>query len=165
LDTLDVHETEQPLKIGGWLILVAIGIVLSPMRSLMLMSTTYPDIFIDGTWEALTVVGSPAYSPMWAPLILGEMLINVVFFCLGLYLAYLFFTKKVTLPRWYFGLAISSSLFILIDAYVISIVIPDTAMFDPETRKEFFRSLISLFIWSPYLFFSQRAKDTFIQAK
>jgi hypothetical protein len=36
-------------------------------------------------------------------------------------------------------------------------------MFDPETAKEFFRSLISMAIWVPYMLVSQRVKNTFIE--
>lgn len=162
MDTSDVQVTKQPLKIGGWLILVAIGVVLSPIRLLMLMGTTYPGIFMDGTWEILTIEGSASYSPIWAPFLLGEIFVNAVFLILGLYLAYLFFTKKASLPKWYLGLALCSSVFIVVDAYIVTLVLPEAEVFDQETLKEFFRSLVSLLIWSPYLLLSQRAKDTFI---
>ncbi|HBN90489.1 MULTISPECIES: DUF2569 domain-containing protein [Rheinheimera] len=162
MEKLDTKETKQPLEVGGWLILVAIGVILSPLKSIYFMGITYPSIFADGTWEKLTTEGSDVYSPIWGPFLIGEILINILFICLGVYIAYLFFTKKAALPKWYFAVAISSSIFILADAYVVTLVLPEMQIFGEETIKEFGRSLVSLLVWSPYLLFSQRAKDTFV---
>lgn len=165
METSEVSENKESLKIGGWLIIVAIGVILSPLRLIHLVGTTYPSIFSDGTWEALTTVGSEAYSPIWGPFLIGEITVNLIMILLGLYLAYLFFTKKTALPKWYFGLALFSTIFILLDSYMVTLVIPDTEVFDSETLKEFGRSLVSLLVWSPYLLFSQRAKDTFVNVR
>ena len=165
METSEVSKTKEPLKVGGWLIIVAIGVVLSPLRLIHLLGTTYPPIFTDGTWEAITTKTSEAYSPIWGPFLLGEIFINVILVLIGIYLAYLFFTKKAALPKWYFGVALFSAVFILIDAYIVTLVLPDMEVFDSETLKEFGRSLVSLLVWSPYLLFSQRSKDTFVNVR
>ena len=36
-------------------------------------------------------------------------------------------------------------------------------MFDPDTTKEFVRTLIGALIWIPYMLMSQRVKETFIK--
>ncbi|MCP4986689.1 MAG: DUF2569 domain-containing protein [Colwellia sp.] len=162
---MEVSKSREPLKLGGWLILVALGVVLSPLRLLHLSGTTFPPIFTDGTWEALTTQGSEAYSPIWGPFLIGEILINLIMVLLGIYLVYLFFTKKATLPKWYFGLALFSTVFIVIDAYIVTLVVPDMEVFNSETMKELGHSLVRLLIWSPYLLFSQRSKDTFLNVR
>lgn len=165
MEPMDENKSAEPLKIGGWLILVGIGIVVSPIRLLHSLVTTYPQIFSDGTWEALTTAGSEAYSTIWAPLLIGEIAVNSLMVLLGLYLAFLFFTKRVSFPKWYLGVALFSSTFILLDAYLVTLVVPELEVFDSETAKEFGRSLVALFIWAPYLLISQRAKDTFVVAQ
>jgi len=155
-----VHK--EALPIGGWLILVAIGTIITPFKLLYFVGTIYPPIFTDGTWEALTTVGSQAYSPFWAPLIIGEIAANVLLLVLSAYFVYLFFSKKASVPFWYFGLALFSCIFIVIDAYLVTFILPEVEMFDAETLGELARSLFALLIWSPYLFLSQRSKDTFI---
>jgi len=165
MEVSEVSKNKDPLRIGGWLILVALGVILSPLRLLHLLSTTYPAIFTDGSWEALTTQGSEVYSPIWAPFLIGEIIVNVAMVLLGFYLAYLFFTKKTALPRWYLGLALFSSVFIMIDAYLVTLVVPNMDVFDAETMKELGRSLVSLLIWSPYLIYSQRSKDTFVNVR
>jgi len=69
----NTKETATPRRIGGWLILVGIGVVFTPLKIIFLLSTTYPPLFSDGAWEAITTVGSEAYSPIWGPLIIGEV--------------------------------------------------------------------------------------------
>jgi len=54
-------EDNRLKGLGGWLILVGIGVVLSPIRLLGLIIQVYKPIFEDGTWEALTTVGSESY--------------------------------------------------------------------------------------------------------
>ncbi|CAH0525782.1 DUF2569 domain-containing protein [Vibrio hippocampi] len=158
-----ISDAKEPLKIRGWLILIAIGIIVTPIRTLYIVGEIYPTIFADGTWELLTTRGSEFYSPLWAPIIIIEIVADALFFIIGICLIYLFFTKKRSFPKWYFGLALCSMLFIFLDAYAISFLLPDIEMFDAETTKEIFRRLVWLFVWSPYLFFSKRAKNTFIK--
>jgi len=165
METLEVAESREPIRIGGWLIIVALGIVISPIRVLHLLGTTFPPIFTDGTWEALTTPGSEAYSPVWGPLLISEIIVNLIMVLFGLYLAYLFFTRKKGVPIWYFGLALFSSVFIIIDAYLVTLVIPSMEVFDVETIKELGRSLVSLLIWSPYLIYSKRSKETFVNVR
>jgi hypothetical protein len=148
--------------IGGWLILVAIGIVITPIRIIMLVITTYSEIFSTGTWEALTTQGSEVYSPLWAPILIGEILINSGIILVWLYMAYLFFSKKKSFPKLYIGIAVFSLIFIIADAFAIKLVLPSEPVFDPDTVKELMRSLIMVVIWVPYMLVSKRVKTTFI---
>jgi hypothetical protein len=94
-----LHRKEKTLKgIGGWLILVAVGIVVAPIRLFLLLMGIYTEIFTTGLWESLTSQGSGTYSPFWAPLMIGEILINS-----GMLLACLYripvFLKKEPFPK------------------------------------------------------------------
>jgi membrane-bound metal-dependent hydrolase YbcI (DUF457 family) len=90
------------------------------------------------------------------------MLFNAVFIIASMYLILLFFKKKVEFAKWYIGIAVSSLLFIIVDAFAIRLVIPDAPIFDKETNMEVIRGVITVVIWVPYMLISERVKATFV---
>ncbi|UCD42812.1 MAG: DUF2569 domain-containing protein [Chloroflexota bacterium] len=162
MESITLTPKPEPKKIGGWLILVALGLLISPLRLCMSLVMTFPPIIIDGTWQTMTTQGSEFYSPLWIPLLIGELVFNLGIFMISLYLVYLFFNKKKDFPDWYAGLAIISFVFILVDAFLVTMIMPEIPMFDYETITALIPTLGSLLIWTPYLFLSKRSKDTFI---
>ena len=162
MENITLTPKPEPRKIGGLLILVALGLLFSPLRLCMSLVVTFPPIIIDGTWETLTTAGSEFHSPLWGPLLTAELVFNLGILLISLYLAYLFFNKKMEFPEWYAGLALISFVFILVDAYLVTMILPEIPMFDFETISALIPTLGSLLIWSPYLFLSKRSKETFI---
>ena len=146
----------------GWLILLGISVVFSPLRNLFETLSMYPKIFSSGRWESLTTPGSEAYHPLWAPTLIGELAVNIGLILSGVFIAFLFFSKKKAFPKWY----IATILFVLVtnplDVFLIHLIKPNKAIFDAETTAEFVRTLIVCVIWIPYLFISKRVKATFI---
>lgn len=156
-------ENDELKGLGGWLILVGIGVVLGPIRLLATLIPTFKPVFEDGVWEALTTEGSEAYTPYFSSLIVGEIVFNTIIVTASIYLIYLFFTKHYLFPKIYIGIVAASLVFIPLDAWVATIVFPDEPMFDPATTKEFMKSLITGVIWVPYMLFSKRVKVTFVE--
>ena len=152
-----------PQGLGGWLVLVGFGLLFSPLRLISHLLSTYPPLFTDGAWDALTSPSSGAYVPFWAPLLGFEILGNVLLFIAGLVLIALFFQRSPRFPPTYIGISIASFLFILGDAWLVSLVLPDEPMFDPETTRELARSFVNLVVWVPYLLISKRVRNTFSQ--
>ncbi|HEY9036704.1 MAG TPA: DUF2569 domain-containing protein [Pseudomonadales bacterium] len=161
---VEIETVEKPeaLKIRGWLILVAAGVIITPLRAAYVLWSIYLALFTDGTWAALTTEGSSVYSPFWAPILIAEIVVNAAVGLAFLYMIFLFFAKKASFPKWYAVAAIFSAAFIVLDSYAVTWIFPGTPVFDSETTKEFGRSLVSCLIWVPYLFLSKRAKATFI---
>ena len=143
--------------------MVAIGIIVTPIRLFMLMIATYPEIFSTGAWEVLTTQGSDLYNPFWAPIIMGEIFINSGLVLVLLYMAYKFFTRSRDFTKRYIGIAFFSLLFIVADAFAIKLVLPNEPLFDPDTSKELMRSIIMVVVWVPYVLVSKRVKATFIK--
>jgi len=151
--------------LGGWLILVGIGVIVAPIRLLVTYIPIYRPIFENGTWEALTTVGSEAYNPIWGPLIIGEISYNTIMIVASIYLIYLFFSRHYLFPKVYIAVVAASLVFIPLDAWLVTKIFPDEPMFDPETTKEFMRVLISGLIWVPYMLISKRVEATFVEKK
>lgn len=147
----------------GWLILVGIGIVVSPLRIIFQILPLYKGIFSDGTWEILTTPGTEAYNPLWAPVMLGELAINTALIFVWVFIAYLFLSKKIVFPKWYIGILIFTFLFIMTDALAVKSILPNEPMFDPDTTKEIVRSIVAMLIWIPYMLISKRVKATFVK--
>ncbi|MCB4766586.1 MAG: DUF2569 family protein [Sulfurovum sp.] len=148
--------------LGGWLILVGIGVVLSPLRQLAKLSKAYLPIFNDGTWEALTTPTSESYNSSFSSLLMGEIFFNSLIIIASLYLIYLFFAKKSFFPKLYIWILVFSLIFILLDAVVVSSLFPNIEVFDVETMKEIGRTVIVSLIWIPYMLISKRVKATFV---
>jgi len=157
-----MNERQDLQGLGGWLILVGIGAVVGPFQLLFIMATLYLPIFSDGTWSALTTAGSEYYNALWAPILVGEIAFNTAMIAASFYLMYLFFSKQRNFPRLYIAIAVVSLVFIPIDAWFVSFVLPGEPMFDPETAKEFARTAVVALIWIPYMLVSKRVKATFV---
>lgn len=149
--------------LGGWLVLVGLGIIISPLRIIGKIFPVYSEMFSNGSWAALTTPGTEAYNPLWTPILSGEMVINGGLVLAWIFIAFLFFSKKSVFPKWYIGILLFTLVFILIDALVIKTLLPNEPVFDPETIKEVGRSLVVTLIWVPYILVSKRVKATFVK--
>jgi hypothetical protein len=156
-------EHRKPSGLGGWLILVAIGLIFSPLRLVAFFLQTFVPLFQDGAWGALTTPGSEQYHVLWAPLLIFEIVANLGFIVAHVVLAFLFFRKSRLFPKTYIALALINLCFIIIDTWFVSFVLPDEPMLDPDTTKEIVRSLVSAAIWVPYMMVSKRVKNTFVK--
>lgn len=149
--------------LGGWLALVGLGIIISPLRIIGQIFPTYSEMFSNGAWAALTTPGTEAYNPLWTPILFGEMVINGGLVLVWGFIAFLFFSKKRVFPKWYIGILLFTLAFILIDALAIKAALPNEPVFDAETAKELGRSLFVTLIWVPYMLVSKRVKATFVK--
>ena len=61
-----------PVGLGGWLVLVALGLFITPLRVGAILQTDLLPIFTEGYWPLLTSPSSDAYHPLWAPLLIFE---------------------------------------------------------------------------------------------
>jgi hypothetical protein len=158
---MDNHDELKGL--GGWLILVGIGVVVGPSRLAYGYGPIYYSIFTDGTFEILTTAGTEAYHPLWGPFLIGEAICNSFIVLASVYLIYLFFTKHYLFPKVYIAIVAISLIFIPLDAWLGSFVLINEPMFDPATTKEFARTLVNAVIWVPYMLVSKRVALTFVE--
>ena len=157
-------RVEGPSGLGGWLILPAIGLIVTPFRLMAYLLTDLLPIFQDGSWDFLTTPGTEAYHPMWAPVILFELAGNLFFVVMAVVLIFLFFTKSHRFPRLMIVFLLSNLAFVFGD-YALANTIPFVANMeaDAEVYKEMARGIGGVAIWVPYFLVSKRVKNTFVK--
>lgn len=158
------NENGHLQGLGGWLILVIIGLVITPIRLGFFLQRELFPLFIDGSWEALTTATSPNYHALWGPLLIFEIIGNLAIIALSLVTLYFLFRKSKRTPSFAI-IWISTSFVVVVADFFLAELIPAIAAMpaDFETVKELIRSTVSAAIWIPYFLFSKRVKATFIE--
>jgi len=152
---------DDPQGLSGWLILPMIGIVAGPLHMLYDLWGTLPAYSAD-TWARLTLPGSDAYSPWWAPFLLTELGCNIVLCVFWGLLPVLFFRRRSSLPRFYIAVLAASLLVRLVDDFAASAMSAENPV-DPKELAIFLRDVLSSGLWSWYFLVSRRVAATFVR--
>lgn len=158
-----MQESKQLKGLGGWLVVVGLGLFIALARLSYALITVYYPIFADGSFSTITSSGTTMDNTLWGAILISETLMNAVFIAAFGYLVYLFFSEHYLFPRVYIVTLIASAIYIPLDARVCSFVLVDEPIFDYSTAKETLRGLVSTSIWVPYILVSKRVKATFVQ--
>lgn len=150
-------------KIGGWLVLLAIGLVLNPIRLLVIMGRDFLPLFLSGGWSVLTTPGTAAYHPLWAPVLMFEVGGNTVLLGFSVLVAVCFFQKRKIVPRLMIAFLLVNLLLVAADYFVTDLLPSVASQKDPGAMKELARALIAAAIWVPYFVLSKRVKGTFVR--
>lgn len=154
--------SSQYSKIGGWLILLGIGIVLNPFRLIFSSYSIFSDVFSVENWNSFTTVNGIYYHKLWKPIIFFELSINIILFIFSLVILVLFFKKSKLFPKLWIINICTFLLFGIIDLLLCRQVhfIVEQGMND--FYQPIIQSFFTLGIWGTYLMKSKRVKDTFI---
>ena len=146
--------------IGGWLILVAIGLCIAPISLIIQLAQGASGWFSAQVWQATTMPSGNAYHPLFAPLLLFELMANIATLgIIGLTLS-LFFARRREFPNVYIFLLICRMAILLIDEMVGAKIPAIAAGVD---SKALLQTLVAIMIWCPYMLISKRVKSTFIR--
>jgi hypothetical protein len=159
-----VPETDEHLRgIGGWLVLVAIGLVVRPVTLVVHVVTGYEVVFQADAWASMTSPGGASYHPIWSVVLLGELLGNIGLLVFSILLLVVFFRRNRIFPKLamaYFAFAV---LFIGADAAVLPMLPNVTDEILQDGYQEFFQACIQALIWIPYMARSRRVHATFVR--
>jgi len=155
------HERNAgPEGLGGWLIVIAIKLIMT-LLSGCLMLMTLMAIFNGDTWTQITTPGDDAYHPLFGPLIIFELVGNIVLAGGSLTLLVMFFRKAPRFPRWMIALLVFGPILTAADMYWASLI-PNVQLQATSGQVQvFIRTLASACIWVPYLLMSKRVRNTF----
>jgi transglutaminase-like putative cysteine protease len=153
----------EPRPIGGWLCLVGLGILLSPLRCLYDIWQS-PQFFNRSFWSALFVLSGTVRNFLLGILSAGELVYNCALLVYLILIIILFFKRRTIFPI----AAISLYLLVLVvqacDLAVVAAlkIKPITAAEGAQYGREIFQAVVAAAIWVPYLFLSKRVKETFV---
>jgi len=156
-----MNTKAEPSGIGGWLIFPMLGLIFTPISLGALLFNTHAPIFTNGAWEVLTTPGTDAYHHLWAPLLIYEIVGNMLFIVFALILLVLFFQKHFLLPKWIVIYYLANLAFVATDFFGANLIPAVAAQSDPDALKELIRSVIGAAIWIPYFMKSVRVRNTF----
>jgi hypothetical protein len=151
-----------PSGIGGWLVLVAIGVCLTPIRiAAEIVKGLRP--LEPTTWHAVTTPGTRAYHPLFGPLIVGELVANAALLIWAGVLVYLFFTRRGSFPVAMIAFMITRVAVQAADAGVALMIPAAKAGMGPAAYGGLASGVFVALIWVPYLVKSRRVEATFIR--
>lgn len=159
------NKSNSSLKgIGGLLILVLIGLILSSIGTLIALDDLF-SLYQPDVWYEMTTYGSPVYHPLLAPLIIFETLVNAFFCLFSITMIILMFIKSRFFPKlMILGLTIVL-LIEVIDLFLASVVfsdLPSNVTDGLLTIDSLIISIMNAVIWIPYFLKSKRVKATFL---
>lgn len=163
----ELAEYEGQKGLGGWLVLVGLGLFVSVGFSVYNIYTIVL-LFTDGTIEFISNPSSAMYLPGWQGLLKFELIAEIGIILVALYLLYLFFTKSRKFPKYYIPFLIAVVVYVLIDHLLVAsistsgevkLIIDETL---EEGGSEIGKAFISTLAWSLYIVKSKQVKATFV---
>ena len=142
--------------IGGWLVVVAIGLILSPFRMIYDLFNL-PEVYDSQMWANL--VALKRYD-LFA-FILFTHVYNVVFFAYMILILILFIKRRSSLPKLitiYFAI----NCFMTVADSLIGSALDPSVTNKSEYYRNMFSSVVAAVIWIPYFNMSSRVKETFV---
>ncbi len=148
--------------IGGWLILPSITLVISPLRIGHFLYTEMWPIFSQGHWDTLTNPASHAYHRLWGPLLVFEVIGNLLVIVLGITALWFFMRRSHLAPKLVISWLVLGLVFIASDFFLSDLIPAVAKQADPSSAKELGRAIFGALIWIPYFMVSKRVKATFV---
>jgi hypothetical protein len=157
---------EQDLKgIKGILILLAIGVVISPFKLLPSYFEAINTSFKARTWSLIFNTDidpiARAYNQVLAFELMGLMLLILAMFVQ----IYLFFSKHYLFPRVFIGILVSNTLFYCSINYLLLLIDPTNVQASKDMTQTLIQNSIPVCVWIPYMLKSKRVKATFVVNK
>jgi hypothetical protein len=146
--------------LGGWLILITIGLFIRVGLYLFHLATDYMSVWDATRWDILTVPGAARYDPFWAPTLLFELTSMIVFLTLTILALILLFQKRWLFPRIFIALLLLTLLFKIIDSAMAG-QIAELAHQNSLLDTDFFGVIVQAVIWVPYMLYAKRVRATF----
>ncbi|RVU32899.1 DUF2569 family protein [Neptunomonas marina] len=151
--------------IRGWLILLALNVMVLPVAFGLQITGTLLPLLMDGTFAYLANPNSEGYFPEAAMVIIAEISIIAALVLGSLYVCYLFFAHHYKFPIYFIAFLLAAIALLIGDCYLAHWAFPEDPLYDNETQAQLIKSFISLPTYMIYLSVSKRVKATFVEGR
>jgi hypothetical protein len=160
----ETSPIEKPPRIGGLLILVAIGLFLSLLRNIGYFLGSITPFIRPEMWSRYTNQNSTAFHPQWKLVIIFDAVTYTLTFFLNVVLLVFFFQKKRAFPK-LIAVSIPIFFFMSLGGYYLAGLIPAVAETKDYSRQWhlLITQFVSLHLWLPYFLLSKRVEKTFVR--
>jgi hypothetical protein len=156
-------DRPKPIKIRGFLIVIALGLVVSFLQNLGQLFAAFVPFMRPEIWERLTSPAWTSYHPNWRLVMLFQLSASSTMVGLNLVALFLFFTKSRAFPS--FIVFTIPAIFVLgvVDHYISGSIpaIAESKEYSEAGRKLILR-FVALHVWIPYFLVSKRVSATFV---
>jgi hypothetical protein len=142
--------------LGGWLILIGIGLAVSPFLMLYTALAVNLPVLIGAKYQ-----GFLSTHPALAGLLGFEIITSVIFIAAVLALNFLFYTRKRAFPTYFILYMIAQLCVAIGDVAATHLALPSANLTHAYTVIA--RAVIASLIWIPYFLVSRRVKATFVR--
>lgn len=148
-------------KIGGWLILCAVGLLLYPVQTAVSLFTDILPALSANNRFIPTSPDSLSYHPLGGPLLIMELVGNAGFLIFSVAVIGFFFARRKFVPKLAIIFIALNLIFVGFDYYLVRVVLIKSDPADLASIVNFIRTLVASIIWIFYFLFSKRVKRTF----
>jgi hypothetical protein len=151
------------VRIGGVLIVVAIGLCLSGFQNLVYFLGSLLPFVRSSLWQRLTNSTSEAFHPQWKGFLIYQLIVSSLIFAANVLVLILFFRKSRLFPKLIIALIPLTFLSLLASHFWTGLipVVANTAEYAKEGHRLLVQ-FVALHLWIPYFALSNRVKETFV---
>lgn len=153
----------EAIPIRGWLILLAIGVVVSPILMAFTLKDVYSLVFGSNLWAILDNPQHPFHDSSIKGALVFALIANTLSFLASVWLVVLFFRKKAAFVDWFIMTSFFFLALALVDIAWTYSLAPALLGGWGAVLKLLAPYLIRVCVWVPYLKRSDRAKKTFVR--
>lgn len=156
---------EEYDSIGGWLVLVALGVCFTPITLFIQLIVLLKDEIGTNYYSYLFDSSSTTYNPVRGIYSLASQGLNMFLIVASIFLIFLFFKRKNSFRLYFVGYKLFNIVFLIVD---LTFFYHYTDLNDLQAVQDYekqaaavLRTFIASCIWVPYIWYSDRSKHTF----
>jgi Domain of Unknown Function with PDB structure (DUF3857)/Protein of unknown function (DUF2569) len=163
LDPLDVERLPAPLSIGGWLILMAVGVTLSPVWRFIASLKVFR-LLGEARWLQMERFARSGSHPGFMALLLFEVAADSILLVWAAALTILFYRRHRAFPHAWIAVGLCNILYVGLDHVGVKIANSSQPSSDFMAVGEILMGALAVGTWGSYLLASRRVDQTFVRS-